>query len=772
MSICKKIHHAITELEELYQEKPKIQTTTNTDPEIVIDPNLNIAKTPIQFMKGVGPQVAVKLQKLGINTIEDLLNYLPRDHVEYSQVTPIASLELEQDASIMGQIFKITSFKTQKKNLTILSIIIKDHSGQIKINKFFQGQSAQYFLKMELAKYPKGAYCLAVGKVKADKFSKQKTLHNAFLEVISDDFSEKDRQGSTAQIVPIYPLTEGVSLSLLRRLIRKGLDLYSKNIHEFIPLDILKNHNLFTYLEALEEVHFPSSIEHKNQSMRRLQFNDLFLMQIRFMQLRHIHKTKHKGIRFNVFDHGLVDLFIQSLPFELTFAQQRVFYNEILPDMCSSEPMHRLLQGDVGSGKTVVAFLALLVAIADGYQAAMMVPTEILAEQHYKKFLQWLEAMEQTQGSALPIKAGLLLGKQKTKEKKSILEGLANGNINLIVGTHALIQKTVNFHRLGLIIIDEQHRFGVKQRELLAHKAIASQENIQLNLNDQNTEISKIDESNLSVEKLFMTATPIPRTLALASHGDLDMSEIDELPSGRLPIITKHIKRKQEAYNLIQTEILKGNQAYIVFPLIDESETLSAKAATVEYEDLKETVFANCRLGLIHGKLADEEKEQVMEAFRRGDLDILIATTVIEVGVDVANATVILIESAERFGLAQLHQLRGRVGRNDKQSYCLLASSTRNETINLRLSILEKSNNGFVIAQEDLKLRGSGDITGIKQSGIPDCLTNNLIDAEEMMLIARSEARKIIEANPELNNLNELKHKLERFTQNAHLNAG
>jgi ATP-dependent DNA helicase RecG len=772
MSLCKKIIHNINELEDYYQTE--INSHANPPKEEVlkpIDPNLDISELEIQYVKGVGPALAAKLNKLGIKNCEDLLNYLPRQHISYSDVTPIKDLQEEQDVTIMGQLTKITAFKSPNKNLVILSIFIKDNSAQLKINKFFQGNSAHFYLKQYKGMYPIGAYCICVGTVKRDKFSKQKTIHNAIIEIISEDFSETDRSERihTAKIVPIYPLTEGLSLMVLRKLIHKTLNAYKNNLKEFIPANVLEANHLIGYAEAIEEIHFPTSLETKNKAATRLLFSEMFLMQVRFMQVRYKHKHKNQGIQFNCFENGLVDKFIGALPFELTYAQQRVFYQEILPDMVSNTPMHRLLQGDVGSGKTVVAFLALLVAVADGYQGAIMVPTEILAEQHYKKFNEWVNRMHEE----LRINVALLIGKQRVRERRAVLEGLKSGGINIVVGTHALIQEKVEFKRLGLIVIDEQHRFGVKQREELARKVLTnSEKDTQLHIGEAVNEEIIDREFGTTIEKLFMTATPIPRSLALAMHGDLDMSEIDEMPVGRIPIITEIVSKKSDAYKLIKDEIDKGNQAYIVFPLIEESETLAAKAATVEHDRLQKTIFQDYKMGLLHGRLKEDEKNNIMDSFRRGEIQILVATTVIEVGVDVANATVMLIESAERFGLAQLHQLRGRVGRSDKQSYCLLSSSSSSETSRQRLSILTKTNDGFIIAQEDLKIRGAGDIIGLKQSGIPESALQGLVDQEDLLIHSRNAARQLIDINPELDDLDALKKKLTNSAANAHLNAG
>jgi len=784
MQVCKKIINNIIELEEFYKVKQyqkilppaeKLSTGSKSCP----DPNLDIAEVSVRYLPGVGEMNEKKLNLLGIKTIKDLLHYFPRTHISYSDITPIREIQEEQQVSILGVIQKVSAFKSPNKNLIILSIFLKDNSGKLKINKYFQGNSIHFYLKQYTGKFPQGAHVLAVGTVKYDKFSKQKTLHDPQIDVISEDFSEADRSSMihTAKIVPIYPLSEGVSLMYLRKTIFTALQIYKPTLKEFVPEDILRTNEFVNYNTAIEEIHFPDSIESKNKAATRLVFNEFFLMQLKFMQLRHEHKQKHKGIQFNCFENGLVDKFLDRLPFKLTHAQERVFYNEILPDMVSNQPMHRLLQGDVGSGKTIVAFLAMLTAISDNYQSAIMVPTEILAEQHYHKFCEWINMMEEN----LKIRAGLLIGKQKTAERREVLAGIKTGTINLIVGTHALIQAGVEYKRLGLVIIDEQHRFGVKQRELLAKKALTSDNydsQLAIVASDEVAEKLETDThpdfQHLSptVEKLFMTATPIPRTLALAMHGDLDMSEIDEMPAGRKTIITRIIRRKSEAHELIREEIIKGNQAYVVFPLIDESETLSAKAATVEYEKLKENTFRDFNVGLIHGKLKDDQKEEVMKKFRDKEIHILVSTTVIEVGVDVPSATVILIESAERFGLAQLHQLRGRVGRNDKQSYCLLSSGSNSETTQERLRVLERTNNGFILAQEDLKIRGAGDLTGLKQSGVPENALQGLLNQEDILQLARKSAVTIIKTDPELSSYPLLKKKLDQSAYSQHYDAG
>ena len=742
MRIIKQIWQILDELEDSYKAFSKPNTVLSDFPV-----NLDISELNIQYVKGVGPTSASKLNKLGIFTCEDLLNYLPRSHISYEEKTLISDLKPDTDVTVLGSIQKVTAYKAGKKDLIIINITVKDPSGQIKINKYFQGNSINFYLKQYKSQFPYGTQVLCAGKTKYDKFSKKITLQNPIIETISTDFIEEGEAAKgihAGRIVPIYPLTEGISLIQLRRLIYKSLNLYKSNIREFIPQSILDKHRFMDYAEAVQEIHFPTDIDAKNQAANRLLFNEFFLMQVHFMQIRHKTTKENQGIKFNCFENGLLDKFVNSLPFKLTHAQERVFYQEILPDLVRETPMHRLLQGDVGSGKTIVAFMALLVAVADGYQGAIMVPTEILAEQHYNKFLDWLSRMDEM----LKIKVALLIGKQTVKQKQEILNRLASGMVDIVVGTHALIQDTVGFKNLGLVVIDEQHRFGVKQRDMLAKKA------------------------KHPIEKLFMTATPIPRTLALAMHGDLDMSEIDEMPLGRLPIKTEIVRQKADAYRLIKEEIAKANQAYIVFPLIDESEALSAKAATAEYNKLKDTVFKDYKIGLLHGRMQPQEKDSVMKSFRNSELDILVSTTVIEVGVDVANATVMMIESAERFGLAQLHQLRGRVGRNDKQSYCLLSSHSKSPANFERLRVLTNTNNGFIVAQQDLKFRGAGDFAGLRQSGLPESALQGLADQEELLTVAREAARMLIDENPKLSGLETLQKKLIKSVYSSSFDAG
>ena len=464
---------------------------------------------------------------------------------------------------------------------------------------------------------------------------------------------------------------------------------------------------------AVEQIHFPESQELLEQARFSLIFEELFLIQLKMVRIREQNSHNHSALALKIKEKGLVKEFIDNLPFELTGAQKKAV-NEILNDLNSDVPMARLLQGDVGSGKTVVATIMLLAGVENGYQGALMAPTEILAQQHYNNLQQWL--------SPMGISVGLFLGSQGKKIREKFRTDLRNGQMNIAVGTHALIQEDVDFNNLGAIVVDEQHRFGVKQRNVLKKKS-------------QNPQI------------LTMTATPIPRTLALTVHGDLDLTIIDELPKGRKPIKTSLVTSHRGVYELIQSEIDAGRQAYVVYPLIEESETLSAKAATIEAERLQKEVFPQYKIGLLHGKLKNDEKEQVMKDFKDKKYDILVSTTVVEVGVDVPNATVMLIENAERFGLSQLHQLRGRVGRNSLQSYCILHTSTKSQETRERLNIMTQTHDGFVIAEKDLQLRGPGEFLGTRQSGLPDLIISDIVRDAKILEMARNEAIDFVKTN-------------------------
>lgn len=660
-------------------------------------------KSDVMYLKGVGPKLGYLLNKLGIYTVSDLLYYFPRKHVDYSTRTRIRDLEVGETTTIFGVIKNVEAFNT-KSNLGVLKVKISDNSGSIDLN-FFVSKANRYALERMKSQFPKGSGIMVSGLVKLNSYDGRLTLDKPTYSITDYEITENQNL-NLARIVPIYPLSENLNIKALRKIIFNAIQLFKGEIQTVLPEHIIKKYHLLEKSEAIEQIHFPSDNEKLQQARYTLVFEELFLIQLRLALLRAENNKHISSIPLEIKKDGLVMKFIESLPFKLTDAQQRAV-NEILNDLHSSKPMQRLLQGDVGSGKTVVATIMLLAAIENGYQAAIMAPTEILAQQHYNNMINWL--------TPLRIRIELFLGSIGKKQRKISETNLRNGQADIAVGTHALIQDNIDFANLGAVVIDEQHRFGVKQRLALRKKS-------------RNPQI------------LTMTATPIPRTLAITMNGDLDLTIIDELPKGRKPIITTMTNSRRQIAELIRSEVEAGRQAYIVYPLIEESETLSAKAATIEKEKWQNEVFPEYKIGLLHGKLKNDEKDDVMNKFKNKEYDILVSTTVVEVGVDVPNATVIIIENAERFGLSQLHQLRGRVGRSDLQSYCVLSSSTRSQETKARLNIMTQTNDGFVIAEKDLQLRGPGEFLGTRQSGLPDMIIADIVNDAKILELARAEA--------------------------------
>lgn len=673
----------------------------------------DISEIEVQYIKGVGPKTALLFNKLNIYTVKDLLEYYPKRYVDYQGRVKIANLKIGELVTLFGTIKKVSAYLTLKK-LTVLNVTISDGTGEITLNFFYKLKNRR-MLERYKAQYPQGSSVIVFGTVKKDSYSGQITVDKPEIQVMTCDFCyEDDELISTGKIVPVYPLTENLNSKTLSGAIRSAIEKYCGKIDDAIPQNIKEKFNLISKSEAIRKIHLPKTREDVDKARFRIVFEELFTLQLNLALIREANR-KNTSIQLKIKQDGLVRKFIESLPFELTGAQKHAV-DEIINDLNSQEPMQRLLQGDVGSGKTVVACIMLLCAIENGYQGAIMAPTEILASQHYKNFTQWL--------TPLNLSVGLFLGKHGTKVRKEMLTSLKNGQMHIAVGTHALIQEGVEFCNLGAVVIDEQHRFGVKQRSQLLTKGKYPQ-------------------------MLTMTATPIPRTLALTMHGDLDITTIDELPKGRLPVITTLVgaSGRREAYKLIKEQIALSHQAYIVYPLIDESEAISAKNATQEAQKLQTGEFKDYKIGLLHGKLKAQEKEQVMLDFKDKKYDILVSTTVVEVGVDVPNATVIIIENAERFGLSQLHQLRGRVGRSDKQSYCILVSTSNSKQVQNRLKIMTQTNNGFIVAQKDLELRGPGEFLGTRQSGIPDFGLADLINDVEILEKARECALDFIKHN-------------------------
>lgn len=668
--------------------------------------------TDVMYMKGVGPKIAYKLNKLGIYTVQDLMLYFPKKHIDYSSRTLIRDLKEGETTTVFGYIKSVSAFNTQKK-LSVVKVTVADESGRLDLS-FFQAKSNRFMLERTKSQFPINAGIMLSGKVKRNNYDGKLTFDKPTYSIMTGEFLEdKNSNLNIARIVPIYTVCEDLSIKVLRRAIFNAIQKYKDEIENVIPDFMREKIGLLDKKTAVEQIHFPESQELLEQARFSLIFEELFLIQLKMVRIREQNSHNHSALALKIKEKGLVKKFIDNLPFELTGAQKKAV-NEILNDLNSDVPMARLLQGDVGSGKTVVATIMLLAGVENGYQGALMAPTEILAQQHYNNLQQWL--------SPMGISVGLFLGSQGKKIREKFRTDLRNGQMNIAVGTHALIQEDVDFNNLGAIVVDEQHRFGVKQRNVLKKKS-------------QNPQI------------LTMTATPIPRTLALTVHGDLDLTIIDELPKGRKPIKTSLVTSHRGVYELIQSEIDAGRQAYVVYPLIEESETLSAKAATIEAERLQKEVFPQYKIGLLHGKLKNDEKEQVMKDFKDKKYDILVSTTVVEVGVDVPNATVMLIENAERFGLSQLHQLRGRVGRNSLQSYCILHTSTKSQETRERLNIMTQTNDGFVIAEKDLQLRGPGEFLGTRQSGLPDLIISDIVRDAKILEMARNEAIDFVKTN-------------------------
>lgn len=663
------------------------------------------SEVDVMYIKGVGPKVAYKLNKLGIFTAQDLMMYFPKKHIDYSSRTLIRDLKEGQTTTVFGFIKSVSSFNT-RNNLSVTRVVIGDESGKFELS-FFNAKGNRYLLQRMKTQFPQNAGIMVSGVVKMNNYSGQLTMDKPTYSIMTGEFKEDANSNlNIARIVPIYTICEDLSIKTLRKAIFNAIELYKNDIKNIVPDFIRERLGIMNKKDAVKQIHFPETMNDLEHARFSLIFEELFLIQLKLIRLRENTAKTTSAYNLQVHKDGLVQKFIAGLPFELTSGQKQAV-NEILQDMNSDAPMQRLLQGDVGSGKTVVATIMLLAAVENGYQGALMAPTEILAQQHYNNLVQWL--------TPLGLSVGLFLGSHGKKVRQKFETDLKNGQMNIAVGTHALIQENVDFNNLGAIVVDEQHRFGVKQRNILKRKS-------------QNPQM------------LTMTATPIPRTLALTVHGDLDLTVINELPKGRKPIKTILTGSHRQVWDLIKQEVESGRQAYIVYPLIDESETLSAKAATIEAEKLQQEIFPQFKIGLLHGKLKNDEKEEVMKDFKDGKYDILVSTTVVEVGVDVPNATVMVIENAERFGLSQLHQLRGRVGRSSLQSYCVLITSSRSQETRERLGIMTETNDGFVIAEKDLQLRGPGEFLGTRQSGLPDLIISDIVRDAKILEIARNEA--------------------------------
>jgi len=656
--------------------------------------------TPINFLKGVGPARAESLRKLGIITAGDLLWHVPRRYEDASTVRHISSLEPGMDATVIGRVISKGVIPT-RKGLRIFQAVVRDDSGIIEV-----AWPGQPFLDRVIHK---DDTLLLSGPVRF--FHGRQLAPREYVNLGPDE-----NPTSGGRVLSVYPATEGISFKVLRSLIDAHLDALLPLVQDELSPQLLGRAHVVGLADAFRMVHRPTSIADAERGRERLAFDELFFVQLLQRRANRLAREERGGIRFE--NHRkLTSALREQLPYTLTNAQVHAL-REIVADMCSPRRMHRLLQGDVGSGKTIVALFAALLAVENGYQAALMAPTELLAEQHLRTFSTLL--------APLGIEPLLLTGSLGARERKAVLARMASAEPVIVVGTHALVQQSAQFARLGFVAIDEQHRFGVEQREAIAGKGEAP-------------------------DTLLMSATPIPRSLALTTYGDLDVSTLDERPAGRLPITT--VSRAESArgrvFAFLRHQIEAGRQAYIVYPVIEESEKTDLKAATVMFDQLSASVFADRRMALLHGRVPSEERDRVMRAFRDGEIDILVATTVIEVGIDVPNATVMLIEHPERFGLSQLHQLRGRVGRGAEAAYCILLGDVGDESAE-RLAIFTGTDDGFEIARQDLRLRGMGDLFGQRQSGEAIFQIADPLRDEALNLIAREEAERVLGADPEL----------------------
>ena len=674
-------------------------------------------KQSVQYVKGVGPNNVLLLQKLGINTLEDLITFFPRNYEDRSKPKKIYELVDGEEALIDVVCASKVSEVRFARNKVMLKMLVRDDTGDCVITWFNQTYVKNQFKIGERYQFY-GKISIKYGRV----------------EMTKPVFDKEGLNKNTGKIIPIYPLTYKLSQNKIRSIIENGLKLISDKLEETIPEYILKQYNLMDLNTAIKKIHFPDSFETYNKARTRFVFEELLTVQLALSSLKSRYDKEVDGIKFDK-NVKMSDV-INSLPFKLTKAQLRVL-EDIDNDMENIKPMNRLLQGDVGSGKTIVSIIAAYKAAKSGYQTAIMAPTAILAEQHMQEFSKVLEQFG--------IRCELLLGGMRVKKRREDLEDLKNGKIDVLIGTHALLVEDVEFSKLGLVVTDEQHRFGVRQRANIVGKG-------------------------MNPDVLVMTATPIPRTLALILYGDLDISIIDELPPNRKKIETYPVTKNMETrvQEFIRKNVLEGRQAYVVCPLVEENEEFENYKSVIELaEKYQTTIFPEFRVEYLHGKMKQKEKDEIMQEFKDGKIQILVSTTVIEVGVNVPNANIMVVENAEHFGLAQLHQLRGRVGRGEYQSYCILIYEGNSKTTKERMKIMKETDNGFIVAEKDLELRGSGEFFGTRQHGLPEFKIANLFEDVGTLKEVQKLTLKIEETDPRLEKEeNEKLHKLveEKFS--------
>ncbi len=687
----------------------------------------NALKTPIRYLKGVGPKRSEELSRLGIETVEDVLYYLPARYEDRSKFTPIKDLKIGEYQTIQGEVITLSS-RLARTRMPIFQIAVTDQTGIVHAIWFNQPYLKDYFRR--------GQKVILYGKV--EKYDKLQVVQPEY-EIVAEDEADSINIG---RIVPVYPATTHLTQRHLRSLSHQVISQYTRYLIERLPTYLLAREKVVDIKFAIRNIHFPTTFANLEKAYRRIVFEEFFMLQLALALKKKDIKFKEEGLSHKVAGE-LLDSFKKALPFELTEGQKKAI-SDIERDMSSARPMNRLLEGDVGSGKTVVAAHALVLTIQNGFQGVLMAPTEVLARQHFIVLSELC--------MPLGINIVLLIGGIDPKTKKSLYSDIKEGKVSVVVGTHAVIQEGLEFKALGLAIIDEQHKFGVTQRSMLKQKGY-------------------------SPHILVMTATPIPRTLALTVYGDLDISIIKELPKGRKPIATYWVEeeKREDVYNFIKEELNKGRQAYVVCPLITNSQVIprlrsaqashpsaslgtgKSQSAVEMYEKLKTEVFSGYEVGLLHGRMSSNEKEKVMRDFKKSKIKVLVSTIVIEVGIDVPNATIMLIENAEKFGLAQLHQLRGRIGRGDHESYCILLANPKTEEASRRLKAIEGTLDGFQIAEVDLNIRGPGEFFGTRQHGLPEIRFGNILKDFGIMELARKEAFSLVARDP---NFREEHHRL------------
>jgi ATP-dependent DNA helicase RecG len=672
---------------------------------------------PITVLPGVGPRHGQTLSRLGLNTLGDLLYYFPRRYIDYSELKPINRLWYGEEVTVIGMVEDVTQRQIRNGRMQIIEAVVSDSSGSLRITWFNQ----PWLMK----RLRKGTLVSLSGKI--EQYLGRLVMNNPEFEALERE------QISTNRIVPVYGLTANITQRWIRTIMYQVITYWPPRVTDPIPTRILERAELVDLSTALLHIHFPETWSHLAMARHRLAFDEIFLLQLGVLRQKRSW-NEQTARQFSVEDDWLAN-FIGRLPYQLTNAQQRAI-QDIRSDLTSGHPMNRLLQGDVGSGKTIIAAVAMAILARRGVQSALMAPTSILAEQHYNNLIDVLccdekQAPEENPNFAnlQPDELCLLLGSTPEGDKRLIREGLESGKIKIVIGTHALIEDPIQFSDLQLAVIDEQHRFGVQQRA-------------RLRLKGENPHL------------LVMTATPIPRSLALTVYGDLDVTVLDEIPPGRQPVQTQVFlpSERERAYSFIRSQVREGRQAFIIYPLVEESDKSDAKAAVEEYDRLQKEIFPDLKIGLVHGRLNPEEKEAVMARLRDGDLDILVSTSVVEVGVDIPNATVMLIDGANRFGLAQLHQFRGRVGRGKDQAYCILIPETVDAAENERLAAMVETNDGFILAERDLAQRGPGSFLGTRQSGYQAELRLASLTDIQLIEHARLHAHQLFDDDPELQN--------------------